>query len=321
MGLPARLAALAATAASAASALSTLGGPPPQGPQPPALGVSGVSGFSGVSGVSGVSGGAATAARTVAAAHLGRQGAAAPIPQAAIDPAVPMPHPTKAAKREAPRFYECIQEKRQRAFISCGGRCDIAWVGDSLSEDMTGRHCYWDKELPTGGPWSSSPLKKRTVVIAGAMDQTQHTLYTLREVLPSLHRPRVFFVLIGTNNIGTALMSPAKTFTGVRAVVDSIRTAFPGVKVLLHTQLPRYDESERDKGVLQTRLDVLDRLVVDNFAREAPMVQMVNCSGAFARGPALRETMPDFLHPSAEGYRRWLHCLEPVLEEAVRAAP
>lgn len=236
-----------------------------------------------------------------------------------IDPTVPMPHPTVAERRAAPRFYECVEEKRTQAAANCGGRCDIVWVGDSLSEDMTGHKCYWDRAVPTGGPWSKFPLRNRTLVVAGSMDQTQHTLYNLREVLPALQRPRLFFVLIGTNNIGTSLMMPPQTLKGVTAVVSAIRTAFPGVKVILHTQLPRYDEPDH-KGILQSRLDVLDALTARYAHTEVKGVEIMNCSGVFPRFEKLKALMPDNLHPNAEGYRRWLQCLQPKLETAVRAS-
>lgn len=186
---------------------------------------------------------------------------------------------------------------------------------------MLGRKCYWDMAVQTGGPWLNFPLRNRTLIVAGSMDQTQHTLYVLKEVLPALRRPRLFLVLIGTNNIGTSLMTPTQSASGVRAVVGAIRSAFPGVKVLLHTQLPRWDEPEHQhRGVLQRRLDVMDNELAGYARVEAPEVELVNCSGVFPRGAALKALMPDFLHPNAEGYRRWLHCLGPVLDAALRTA-
>lgn len=76
----------------------------------------------------------ATEARKASPAALQADAAARAAKGAATDPTLPMPHPTVAKRRAAPRFYECMEEKRSRAAGSCGGRCDVVWVGDSLSE-------------------------------------------------------------------------------------------------------------------------------------------------------------------------------------------
>jgi len=46
------------------------------------------------------------------------------------------------------------------------------------------------------------------------------------------------------------------------------------------------------------------------------MIYYLDISPAFLKdGMVLRQYMPDFLHPNAEGYQVWADAMEPVLKE------
>jgi len=233
-------------------------------------------------------------------------------------PVVPIPHRLKGIL-SAPFFYQCTEEKRQKATGNCGGRCDVVMIGDSLLECMTGRKCYWNAPTPAGAAWKDYAFHNSSVVLAGAMDETQHSLYIMNATMSKLRAPKMFFVLIGTNNIGNSRMGPQNAIVGVKAVIGKIQESFPSTKILVHTQLPRGDDPT---GKLQSQLDVLDSMVAPFVRAGAPQLQLVNCSAAFPRGrvEAAKALQPDYLHPNAEGYRGWLKCLNPIITQAVKEA-
>jgi len=233
----------------------------------------------------------------------------------ATDPAIP-------ASRwvlTAPLYRSCFQAWVDRAASNCGGRCDIVFIGDSILEGLNGEWCSYRLKFPgwqavfhdyISGFW-------RSLVLAGASDQTQHTLKLLEATLPLLREPQIFFVMIGTNNIGPlGAFSAADTARGVRAVVDAIRAAHTHARVLVHSILPR-----SDIFCAASRLQCQDTIEAVNgqleaFARDAGRgVKHVDCSGVFALdgGPLSRTLMLDGLHPNADGYRRWFVCLQPLL--------
>eukprot|EP00747_Dinoflagellata_sp_TGD_P186908 gnl/TRDRNA2_/TRDRNA2_44283_c0_seq1.p1 gnl/TRDRNA2_/TRDRNA2_44283_c0~~gnl/TRDRNA2_/TRDRNA2_44283_c0_seq1.p1 ORF type:complete len:239 (+),score=28.59 gnl/TRDRNA2_/TRDRNA2_44283_c0_seq1:64-717(+) len=204
---------------------------------------------------------------------------------------------------------------------NCGGQCDIVFVGDSITEALIGQHCYYAKpqEEERAAVMKAIPHEWRTLILAGGGDQTQHTLKKLEIFLPVLNNPRIFFVMIGTNNIGfTGGFNASETSAGVRTVVTAIREAHPDAQVLLHPILPRA-QSAPDFRHMQATIDEANGEIQAFALAAAPDVQYTDCNAVFPRGDTAEAhaLMPDLLHPNAEGYRRWFACLVPKFKQSL----
>jgi len=218
-------------------------------------------------------------------------------------------------------FAGCAARKRQAAAENCGGRaCDLVLMGDSIIERLAGRMCY------SGNAWSfnasmrvfDEKIRSRhtnSMILGGTCDETSQTLYMLEQVLPVLLGPKVVLLLVGTNNIPKA--GSRSAIDGVKAVVQRLRRAYPRTHVLVHALLPRSDDGGRSR--FQDHIDEANAglAAYAGAARSntgAP-ISFVDCSGPMKQD--LDASFDDRLHPSPEGYRRLLSCLQPILDTAV----
>mmetsp|Transcript_26958 Transcript_26958/g.77352 ORF Transcript_26958/g.77352 Transcript_26958/m.77352 type:complete len:333 (-) Transcript_26958:28-1026(-) len=218
----------------------------------------------------------------------------------------------------APSFQQCAARMKEEAADNCGGEgCDVVFVGDSITEFMNGSYCYGNSSVSDMRLTEIIPSDWRPLILAGAGDQTQHTLGHLGRSLPGLRSPRLFVVMIGTNNLGpTGRFSAEQTVTGIQAVAHAIRKAHPEARLMVHAVLPRTD------APVQEAIDKVNKLL---GAWQEPGVQFADCTDVFPKGmenaPALSELAPDLLHPNKLGYKRWFQCLRPLIADQLSLPP
>jgi lysophospholipase L1-like esterase len=124
-------------------------------------------------------------------------------------------------------------------------------------------------------------------------------------------QPKAAVVMIGTNNTGHRRQPAAETAAGIRSVVAELRRLFPDTPVLLLGVFPRGE----DPADPLRRLNAAINGVVAGFAAEDPQVEYRDISSVFLEGDGKlsKEIMPDYLHLSEEGYRRWSAAIEEPL--------
>mmetsp|Transcript_51913 Transcript_51913/g.120651 ORF Transcript_51913/g.120651 Transcript_51913/m.120651 type:complete len:265 (-) Transcript_51913:15-809(-) len=213
------------------------------------------------------------------------------------------------------RFHTCVARKRLAAQGNCGReRCDVVFVGDSIVERLGGSTCFSRLNVSDSGEAYRAAFgiaHPGTLLLGGACDQTQQTLYLLEHALPVLRAPRVYFVLVGTNNIPRGGTEHARS--GVRAVVERLRRVHPQSQVLLHAVLPRLDDG--GKAHFQEKITALNR---DLASLAGDKVRFVDCTRALGT-PAEEPQHFDniMLHPSPAGYATWLRCVSLVVDSAL----
>eukprot|EP00747_Dinoflagellata_sp_TGD_P158468 gnl/TRDRNA2_/TRDRNA2_177817_c0_seq50.p1 gnl/TRDRNA2_/TRDRNA2_177817_c0~~gnl/TRDRNA2_/TRDRNA2_177817_c0_seq50.p1 ORF type:complete len:285 (+),score=13.16 gnl/TRDRNA2_/TRDRNA2_177817_c0_seq50:57-911(+) len=246
-------------------------------------------------------------------------------------PVNPLKHqdPAKAAERVdkhfIPHYVKCNSMLVARAKENCGGHgCGIIFVGDSLTEHLSGRpSCYrgLDQTAPLPGNLSDFNLSMvipdnwRPFIIAHDGHKTQHTIRDLERTLPWLKTPKVFMVLIGTNNLWRfgRVIPTTDTARGVEAAVNYIRGAHPKAKVLLHGILPR-----GGFAWLQRKIDETNGLLQSFGQSHQPGVEYIDCGHVFRKHTDMQDLFYDGLtHPNKLGYIKWFACLKPLLEHAM----
>ncbi|CAK0900459.1 unnamed protein product [Prorocentrum cordatum] len=147
---------------------------------------------------------------------------------------------------------------------------------------------------------------------------------TVDSVLPwkEVPRPRVVMVMAGTNNIGDEAKELAHlgeivqcrgvddAVCGVRALLDLAQRAWPGATLVLHAVLPRTREE-----VVPERVAPLNHRL-KGLVEELNDAVWLDCSRVFLDGTGAPDNTlyNDNVHPSPEGYSRWMECLIPQLE-------
>eukprot|EP00747_Dinoflagellata_sp_TGD_P158473 gnl/TRDRNA2_/TRDRNA2_177817_c0_seq55.p1 gnl/TRDRNA2_/TRDRNA2_177817_c0~~gnl/TRDRNA2_/TRDRNA2_177817_c0_seq55.p1 ORF type:complete len:349 (+),score=16.14 gnl/TRDRNA2_/TRDRNA2_177817_c0_seq55:56-1102(+) len=222
-----------------------------------------------------------------------------------------------------------------RAKENCGGHgCGIVFVGDSIMEHLTDHDCYTGSNLTTGINLTATRMVHRNMLNSSDFNLsmvipdywhpfllsypgqgTQHTIRDLERTLPWLKTPKVFMVLIGTNNLWRfgRVIPTTDTARGVEAAVNYIRGAHPKAKVLLHGILPR-----GGFAWLQRKIDETNGLLQSFGQSHQPGVEYIDCGHVFRKHTDMQDLFYDGLtHPNKLGYIKWFACLKPLLEHAM----
>ena len=179
---------------------------------------------------------------------------------------------------------------------------DLLFIGDSITQGWEGA----GKEI-----WAENYSSPRTALNFGiGGDRTQHVLWRLAESSVLNLTSKVAVVMIGTNNSNTD--SGADIADGIFAILRELRAKQPNMHILLLLIFPRGADAE---DALRKVNDDANRRIA--IAADDPMIEVLDLSSVFldADGKLPPAIMPDFLHPQAEGYRRWAAALEPKLQE------
>jgi Lysophospholipase L1 and related esterases len=202
-----------------------------------------------------------------------------------------------------------LQRHQDLVALARGGGIDVAFFGDSLTEQWTttGR-AEWEQ-------WFV-PLGAGNFGVSG--DRTQQVLWRMSHGELDGIAPRLFVLLIGTNNTDPGLgensltraNSTPEIIAGVAAIVSLVHTRLPNAKILLHGLLPRGPATAPIREQIAAINAGLRRL--DDDGRSLRFVDF----GPLFLEPdnSIRpEIMPDQLHLSAAGYEIWARALiEPV---------
>lgn len=191
------------------------------------------------------------------------------------------------------------------------GEASPSWVliGDSITQGWEAAGKDAIKELNRFG-------EVLNLGIGG--DRTQHVLYRIADGsrLARLSRtgesptaPAWVVLLIGTNNLNSD--SPEQTSEGIIACVRAIRATLPTSRVLIVGILPRAQKSDKLRTLAAETNAALERRLKDggeNSLLSDPMVRYADISTRFveADGTISKDVMPDLLHLSGEGYRRFV---------------
>jgi endo-1,4-beta-xylanase len=175
----------------------------------------------------------------------------------------------------------------------------------AAAEAGEGRLVFWGDSITEGweGPgaesWNTHFAPRGALNFGIGGDQTQNLLWRLRHGAAGALTPEAVILLIGTNNFGFLDEPPEAVAAGVRAVVHELRAAYPGTRVLLLGVFPRDEAPDTPH---RREITALNALLAPLGA--LPGVTFLDFGDRFLLpdgrlDPAL---MPDFLHPSSEGY-------------------
>jgi lysophospholipase L1-like esterase len=203
--------------------------------------------------------------------------------------------------------------KRHETFVGIArkGDVDVLFLGDSITD-------AWGGEGHGGGNGVAIfkerfvPLKAANFGISG--DQTQHVLWRLQNGELDGIQPKVVMLMIGTNNMGGN--TAEQIAEGVIAVVKEIHKRSPTTKVLLLGIFPRSknaDDSVREK-IKQTNS------IIAKLDDGGKTVKYLDIGDKFLEpdGSLSKDIMYDFLHLTAEGYKRWADAVEEPIKELMK---
>jgi lysophospholipase L1-like esterase len=176
------------------------------------------------------------------------------------------------------------------------GNVDLLFLGDSITQGWNNNE-VWRRFY--GG--------RRAANFGIGGDRTQHVLWRIQHGELEGIAPKVTVLMIGTNNATDN--SPDEIAQGITAIVEELRRRLPNTQILLLAVFPRRDKPSPIPEHLQEVNQKIAKL--DDGAH----VRYLDIGAVFvnADNSISRKVMPDLLHLTRFGYRKWADAMEPTL--------
>ena len=205
---------------------------------------------------------------------------------------------------------------------------DVVILGDSITERMMGTRSLGTKRVPEflkvfRGVFDKSTSSSNLfqgLALGASGDTSPELLYHLENgMLPESLNPRLWVILIGTNDLGKTDCSKEATVTGILHTANALQSARPNVPIVIHALLPRNDNfsSKNVDYSLGKRWQQIQwinsELKAYSSSREG-WYYVDNNTLFLTKGRDKSKSslvidsnlMQDALHPTIKGYETWL---------------
>mmetsp|Transcript_16481 Transcript_16481/g.31238 ORF Transcript_16481/g.31238 Transcript_16481/m.31238 type:complete len:388 (-) Transcript_16481:29-1192(-) len=157
------------------------------------------------------------------------------------------PDPLTPADRLGRRHWEQVTRENKERAIKYKGTLDVVFYGDSITEAWLGTSLGLPHEKKKYNQEVFKSLfnvegggKYNALALGVSGDLTTSLLWRLQNgELPESIHPRVFWILIGTNDLGNKWCSPDATLIGIIRVVEEIKQKRPGSLIVINSLFPR----------------------------------------------------------------------------------
>lgn len=179
--------------------------------------------------------------------------------------------------------------------VTMSGRTvDVVFIGDSITQQWR-----WGQGKPV---WEQH-YAARALNFGQGGDLTQHTLWRLRNLDVRKYHPKIAVVMIGTNNFKDTAENIA---AGAKAVIETTREVFGGVKVIFVSILP----SKRAAELMQKANTLIAPLA------DGRSIYFLDVAAKFQREGDLWSLLQrDQLHLTRQAYEVWAAALDPLLAQ------
>lgn len=213
--------------------------------------------------------------------------------------------PTRGANDAVTPVGNARHERFLNEIAASKGDIGLVLVGDSITD-------FWPK-TGTDSYIGFLPWKPLNLGISG--ERTEAVLWRLQNGELDGYKARAVMVMIGTNNLRFAEEKPEWVAAGIRKIVETIRRKQPGARILLLGVFPRGASPQDPIRARVARVNELIKPLADG-----KNVVYMDLTKDFLddKGNLSPRIMPDFIHPTAVGYRIWFESVKPVLEGWMR---
>eukprot|EP00541_Cyclophora_tenuis_P000796 CAMPEP_0116549960 /NCGR_PEP_ID=MMETSP0397-20121206/5165_1 /TAXON_ID=216820 /ORGANISM="Cyclophora tenuis, Strain ECT3854" /LENGTH=309 /DNA_ID=CAMNT_0004074745 /DNA_START=76 /DNA_END=1005 /DNA_ORIENTATION=+ len=225
----------------------------------------------------------------------------------------------RTPRKRLDKGWEAHHQRMAQAAAAAPSSLDVVLIGDSITERWNGTRRMGQMESPAGrGPFEKYFTKAGGgtldgIALGSGGDRTTNIVWHLRNgMLPDTLQPKVWVVLIGTNDIGSDGCSPERAVEGVVEVVKELRTKRPDSKILLHGLLPRSDKmftlnlGEFHRACMRANEEL------KKIAESSDFIHYMEAGAAFLKEEGengvkkiIHELMDDGLHPNESGMHKW----------------
>lgn len=189
------------------------------------------------------------------------------------------------------------------------GNAQIVFLGDSITQGWGGDgKAIWDQRFAPKGAVNFG--------IGG--DRTQQLLWRIEHGTLDGLKPKVVVLKIGVNNLWRDVHEhkPSGVAAGIKKVVEAILAKCPGAKVLVLGILPMQNPSDNPVRATIREINTLSAKLENG---KTIWFRDIGKSFLEPDGSIKKEIMPDLLHLSPEGYRRFADIIEPTITQMMNS--
>jgi len=186
-------------------------------------------------------------------------------------------------------------------------KATLVFVGDSITQ-MWGGEPH-DRSQPGKDVWEKYYGQRNAANLGFGYDFTENTLWRLQHGELDGAAAKLVIVNIGTNNAGKN--TAPEIVEGVKAVLAEIRRSQPKAAILLlgiYPRGPKPDTTREKLAAVNRDLAQLDGQ--DNLTFLDVTAKLLQPDGSITK-----ETMGDYLHPTAKGYEIICEAIEPTVKK------
>ena len=235
--------------------------------------------------------------------------------------------PPRAAPADQPSGRCGARHTAKVAAVKAGGY-DLALIGDSITQCLGDSGGEW---APLKAVWDRHYAPRRAINLGYSGFRTENILWNLQNgELDFPTSPKVFMLLIGTNNLDDqhykTVHTAEQVFAGTKAIVDLIKTRHPTSKILVLRILPcggpgdtttfgrKYNRSAAAMEAL-TKAGAMTASLADD-----KQVFWLDLNAVFRtpEGKLKVDLMPDMIHPNAAGAEAMAAAIAPTLDRLLR---
>ena len=192
-------------------------------------------------------------------------------------------------------------------------KASLVFIGDSITQMFGGEP--HDRGQPGKDVWEEHYARRNAANLGFGYDFVENTLWRLQHGELDGAAAKVVVIHIGTNNVNRN--TPEEVAAGIRAICAEVRQRQPGAKIVLMAIFPRGPKPDATRA----KLDTINKMIADLDGKDGITFLDIGAKFLEPDGSIARETMGDFLHPTAKGYAIWATELEPVLTKLLGEAP
>ena len=211
------------------------------------------------------------------------------------------------------------------------GNYDLVLIGDSITHTIGELGGNYDALKAV---WDKHYAPRHAINLGHNGYRTEQILWNLQNgELDFAKSPKVFMILIGTNNSDDRRFNkahaPEQIFAGTKAIVDCIRQRHPTSKILVLRIFPRGGDSE--KSAVSWSFNSSAKCIetcrkageLTAQLADGKQVFWLDINHIFLRpdGAINTDLMWDLLHPGPAGAEAWAQAVEPTLAKLMDDQP
>lgn len=206
-------------------------------------------------------------------------------------------------------LYDWMPRHQEVLNYHAKNKPNLVFIGDSITHYFGGPPVD-DQHKRGTDVWNFFFGFRKASNLGFGWDRTENVLWRLEHGELDGIAPRAVVLLIGTNNLD--VNTPAEIRDGIAAVLDLIRAKQPKSKIVLLGVLPR---GQTPDNPYRAKIADLNALLPETARAKGALYLDLSRALLESDGTIAKETMSDFLHPTARGYRRLAEALEPTLRD------